>query len=317
MSQYPYGMPPPVQTDPTDVAWLRVGAWCIDAVIYVVVINVVNLVLGTAPIIKQLNLTGSSQTPEQYCQAWNRLNDGFCIPNNANGDVSTVTHWQPVIFVFIGLFVLYCVVQGLFGASIGKLALGLRVVKADGRLAGMAASFVRTFGWIIDAITCGIPVVGGIAMFSTTEHRRVGDMMASTFVVRQRSVGRPVSPTGPPGYGQQPMPTAYAPYPGSFGAPPPGGFGGPAPGGYGGAPSSSPNPWAPPGGAPTGSTPTRGPDPSPSPAPFATSQTGASAYEADVPSWDPERNTYIQYDSAREAWLEYDQSSQQWKPIST
>jgi hypothetical protein len=54
------------------------------------------------------------------------------------------------------------------------------------------------------------------------------------------------------------------------------------------------------------------------PAPTTPSATGATGdYEADVPSWDEARKTYIQYDSARQAWLEFDQASQQWKPIST
>ena len=236
-------------------------------------------------------------------------------------------HWHGVVWVFVGLFVAYCLVQGVFGASVGKLALSLRVVKADGRQAGIGASFARTFGWIIDAITCGLPIVGGISMFSSAGHRRVGDMIAGTYVVPQQLVGNPVILPGQPGFGQYPPAVAYgAPLPGvrsvahppassahrpASSAPPPvssvrppGPTGPTVPGAgdLGGSPPTTPNPWA-----PTSSPPVT------TPAPDASS----SDYEADVPSWDAERNTYIQYDSARQAWLEFDQRSQQWKPIST
>ena len=47
----------------------------------------------------------------------------------------------------------------------------------------------------------------------------------------------------------------------------------------------------------------------------------ASAYPtvapgADGPSWDPARNTYIQFDRGRNEWVEWDDAAQTWRPIS-
>jgi uncharacterized RDD family membrane protein YckC len=301
-------MPPPAPVDPTDVTWKRIGAWLIDGVIYTILINVLNFALGTAPKSTSHNFGGDSLQAENFCSAWRETHSGFCT--SSNGTATTITNYIGVIWVFLGLFVLYIVVQGLLGGSLGKLALGLRVVKADGSKAGIGPSAIRTVMWIVDAITCFLPVVGGIAMFVTKGHRRIGDMAAGTYVVNQHQVGHPVILPGQPGWG------TYPPAQPGPGYGPPAGFG--PPGGYP-SPGQMPpaNPWA---GAPAPGQPAPGPTMpgAPAPAPTTPSATGATGdYEADVPSWDEARKTYIQYDSARQAWLEFDQASQQWKPIST
>ncbi len=212
--------------------------------------RVLSAVLGPSPTVITHQLDASTQTPDQFCTAWRQVNSGgICLPSTTSA--STITNWQGAIWIFLGLFVAYCIFQGLVGGSLGKLALGLRVVKADGRQAGIGASFARTFGWIIDAITCGLPIVGGIAMFSSSGHRRVGDMMAGTYVVPQQLVGNPVILPGQPGFGQFPSPAYGAPAYGPYGGPPPGQFGsppgslGPPPGQFG-PPPGQPGQFGPP-----------------------------------------------------------------------
>ncbi len=229
--------------------------------------------------------------------------------STSNGTASTISNYSNGIWLFLALVVVFIVYQGLLGASLGKLAMGLRIVKSDGSLAGIGPSAIRTVLWVVDAITCGLPVVGGILMLTTTGHRRVGDMGAGTYVVPQAQVGHPVILPGQPGWGtyQQVGPPLGA-YPmGQPGQPPMG-------------PPAAQAPWAPttPGGPQT-TPPTTpgGPPTAPPMAPPTAPSAGSADYEADKPIWDDARHAYIQYDSARGAWLEFDDRVQQWKPIST
>jgi len=82
------------------------------------------------------------------------------------------------------------VLQGLTGASVGKLLTGLRVVRSDGRTAHIGWAALRWIVLIVDSFCCFLP--GAVLVFSTKGHRRLGDMAASTFVVSRRDVGQPV-----------------------------------------------------------------------------------------------------------------------------
>lgn len=286
---YPYAPAP--SGDPTAATGKRVLAWIIDGIIYVVLVNVITFATGWAAKIETHDLVGSSQTAEQFCTKWKLTHSGTCLPSDTSA--ITIVNMERYFIIFAILFVVYCLVQGLLGGSLGKLSMGLRVVKTDGSKAGIGASFIRTILWIIDAITFGIPIVGLILILTTKGHRRVGDMAASTYVVEQRYLDQPVILPGDPGYGYAGQTGMPGPF-GQQGQYPPAGppmqpFGQPA--AYG----------------------QQGPGQQP-----ASSLSGPSTtYEADKPVWDQERDTYIQFDTERNAWLEFDQKSQQWKPIST
>ena len=283
MSYSPYGTAPQPVLDPTAVTGKRVLAWIIDAIIYMVLINGIGAIAGNRMKIESHNLAGSNGT--QFCSNWNSANHGFCT---FSGDTATtVSGWSHSLILFGILFVVFCVVQGALGGSLGKLSMGLRIVKPDGSQAGIGASFIRTIMWIVDAITCFVPLVGLITMLSTKGHRRVGDMAASTFVVDQRQVGNPVILPGDPRYGYM--------GPSGFGTQPPGGYGTPT-GGF----ANQPGGFGIPAGSPSYGQPSQ-----------------SANYEADKPVWDDARNTYIQFDTQRQAWLEFNQASQEWKPIST
>jgi hypothetical protein len=83
------------------------------------------------------------------------------------------------------------VLQALTGASIGKHLVGLRVVRADGRIAGAGRILLRELLLGVDAAIGGM--VGLIAVLTTRSHQRVGDLAASTYVVRRADVGQPVA----------------------------------------------------------------------------------------------------------------------------
>ena len=93
-------------------------------------------------------------------------------------------------FVFFGLLLLlylvvFVAVQGVTGTSPGKALLGIRVVRSDGTAPGTWRSAVRVLAWLVDGLVLLLPVALWSAWISPG-HRRVGDWIAGTFVVRQR-----------------------------------------------------------------------------------------------------------------------------------
>ncbi|MDH4168487.1 MAG: RDD family protein [Acidimicrobiia bacterium] len=93
------------------------------------------------------------------------------------------------------------------GRTVGKLALGLRVVSLGGGPVGFTAAATRSLFQIIDIYATG----GGIAIITALGNRRsqrLGDLAAGTFVIRERRVQghtRPVvfrPPYGYEGYAQ-------------------------------------------------------------------------------------------------------------------
>jgi hypothetical protein len=280
------------QADPTNVVGRRIGAWFIDLVIYLIIGIAIGLAFGGGGGAESRELPTSSSA-EAFCDTWREDHSGLCF-HSSDGASTTVTTFETTLASSGWLpahFVLYSLIQGITGGSIGKLAVGLRVVTADGRRCGIGRSFLRTALWIVDAITCALPIVGGILLLTTKGHRRVGDLVAKTFVVDKAQEGRPVSVPGLTnewsGAGQQGYPAQVG-----GGWPP----SSPASGGWGAAPGAGPaTTWAPPATGAPASTP---------------------APAGDGPTWDAARNAYIQYDRSQGAWVQWDDGAQAWRPIS-
>jgi uncharacterized RDD family membrane protein YckC len=85
------------------------------------------------------------------------------------------------------------------GRSLGKLALGLRVVREDGGPVRFRHSFVRALLGVVE-IWLSFGSIALIASLSSRQGRRLGDQLAGTFVVRERVpvAGHPVAPMPPP-----------------------------------------------------------------------------------------------------------------------
>ncbi len=129
----------------------------------------------------------------------------------------------------------FTVMEGFFGASVGKFAAGIRVVKEDGSKADFGAVLVRNLMRVIDVLPLFPPyLVGAISVWASPTKQRLGDRVARTVVVEASSVGAgpvggpppgaawvpPVSPGGvapPPIPPPPPIPGAPAP----VAAPPP------------------------------------------------------------------------------------------------
>jgi uncharacterized RDD family membrane protein YckC len=122
-------------------------------------------------------------------------------PLGSNGYVVAVY----LVAVFVILFAYDIVLETWNrGRTIGKLAAGLRVVRAGGETEGFLTAAVRNFLRIVDFLPA-FYVVGVIAILATSRNQRLGDLAAGTIVVRERR--RAVTPAAT--YFQPP---AAAPY---------------------------------------------------------------------------------------------------------
>ncbi len=111
------------------------------------------------------------------------------------------------VVVFGALFVYYAVLEGIFGASVGKLVFRMRVVMADGSKPTGGAVIVRNLVRIPEAWLLYIPA--GISCLASGRRQRLGDHAARTMVVRRRLAvtggGAAIGPAVPPA----PAPSVY------------------------------------------------------------------------------------------------------------
>jgi uncharacterized RDD family membrane protein YckC len=224
--------------DPTNVMGRRIAAFIIDLVIIVAV------TIGVGAAVAD----HFTDAPPQACDILRDRQDdiAFCAQNDEDVYVLDDGQALPVWGAGILAALLNAVVlQSITGASVGKLITGLRVVGDDGRKAGSGRMFVRWLLLIVDAFFCYL--VGLITALATHPHRRVGDMVAKTYVIGADDVGRPVvrqytpsydyatpapaggwsapvaPPAAQPGWGTTPPPMEPAPWGGPTpqAAPPP------------------------------------------------------------------------------------------------
>ena len=86
---------------------------------------------------------------------------------------------------------------GLSSWTPGKLITGVRTVRPDGRRASLGRNLLRPLLWVVDGFPYFLPgLVGFVLVLVRSDHRRVADMAADTYVVRREQVGLPVGPTG-------------------------------------------------------------------------------------------------------------------------
>jgi len=160
-----------------------------------------------------------------------------------------------LLLVAVGFWTVIGLIEGSSGAFFGKRILGLRVVGTDGHTAGLGRGAARGAMMLVDSSICFL--IGLLTASFTHPHRRLGDMVAGTYVVGKESVGYPISkapavgtyvPYAPPV--QQTPPAASQPTGGGF-----------APGTYGtslppSAPVETPAPFpTPPADTPAATTP--------------------------------------------------------------
>ena len=84
-------------------------------------------------------------------------------------------------YLAIVTFVYYFLLEGLFGSTVGKNLLGLRVLQKNGDTCSIAAAFKRNLLRFVDWLPV-LYVVAGVVFSASHERQRLGDLFAGTIV---------------------------------------------------------------------------------------------------------------------------------------
>ncbi len=87
------------------------------------------------------------------------------------------------LVLFIGYFVVSEMLWS--GRSIGKRAVGLRVVRLSGQPVGFWGTLLRNVLRVVDFLPA-LNALGSLLILSTSKNQRLGDLVAGTVVVRER-----------------------------------------------------------------------------------------------------------------------------------
>lgn len=120
-----------------------------------------------------------------------RITSGIATTMGSGGFTSfttqTTVDWPWLALLWVTY---YAVLEGLFGATVGKRLAGLRVTDLEGRRIGPQAAIVRNLARLLDVLPFGY-MLGGILTLATRQHQRLGDRLAGTVVVPVDAVTSP------------------------------------------------------------------------------------------------------------------------------
>jgi len=81
------------------------------------------------------------------------------------------------------MFLYFIILEGIVGATIGKMVLKMKVVKEDGSPCGLGAALIRNILRIVDALPF-LYIIGMILIARSNKKQRFGDRIAHTIVVK-------------------------------------------------------------------------------------------------------------------------------------
>ncbi|MET7918857.1 RDD family protein [Streptomyces avermitilis] len=152
----------------------RLGARAIDGVAFFVIY----FILGAIGVAGSI---GAAQDCDPNAADYNT-----CI-NNAGSDIAAKIGSMIAVLAIVGLLYEW-LMTGLVGATLGKLAVGIRVVKADtGQKPGLGSSFIRWIIPLVGSLACGIgQVLVYLSPFWDKSGRQQGwhDKAAGTMVIQ-------------------------------------------------------------------------------------------------------------------------------------
>ncbi|MGD8922931.1 MAG: RDD family protein [Candidatus Zixiibacteriota bacterium] len=91
---------------------------------------------------------------------------------------------DPICLVFLAMIVLYFILlEGLAGATPGKMAVGIRVVSVEGKKPGLTRSIVRNVLRVVDSLPV-LNILGVVLITKSPERARFGDRVAGTRVIK-------------------------------------------------------------------------------------------------------------------------------------
>ena len=109
------------------------------------------------------------------------------LDSTANAIDSDVLRFAYIIIVFLPMLMYPFLSELMFGGrTLGKYAMHIQVVMADGSSPTLGALFMRYVCEMVDIGFCG---VGLIFILCTKHHQRLGDLAAGTMVIRHRDTG--------------------------------------------------------------------------------------------------------------------------------
>jgi uncharacterized RDD family membrane protein YckC len=109
----------------------------------------------------------------------------FGETSTAGGTASASLGTLGTLILLIISFGYYALLEGYLGQTLGKMLLGIKVVREDnGEVPGFGAAAIRTVMRVIDVLPFAY-LVGFIAVLFSGKNQRLGDMLANTLVVRR------------------------------------------------------------------------------------------------------------------------------------
>ena len=113
------------------------------------------------------------------------LSSLFGTTSVANGGNAGASMSGLATLIYVVIFLLYYILmEGYLGQTVGKMLLGIKVVREDtDGVPGLGAATIRTLMRIIDGLFGYL--VGFIAVMASAKRQRLGDMAAHTLVVRK------------------------------------------------------------------------------------------------------------------------------------
>jgi uncharacterized RDD family membrane protein YckC len=99
------------------------------------------------------------------------------------GQVSGSLEGFSALVYFVLVFAYYILMEGYLGQTVGKMLLGIKVVREDnGEVPGVGGAAIRTVLRLIDGLF--FYLVAFISVLASGKNQRLGDMVAHTLVVR-------------------------------------------------------------------------------------------------------------------------------------
>ncbi len=135
---------------------------------------------------------GYGQPQLQYVSVWPRAGaviiDGIILGVVLSILINLIFQNAPTVGVILGVIIYFgyfIVMEAMWGATVGKMALRLRVVKTDGSPISWSESVIRNLLRIVDALPTAY-LVGAILVWTSPLRQRLGDRAAKTVVVRRQ-----------------------------------------------------------------------------------------------------------------------------------
>lgn len=99
-------------------------------------------------------------------------------------DLGLSTFWPLAVFIMFYI-IYYLVTEGIWGKTLGKKILGLKVVSEQNQKAGFWKVLVRNVFRLLDAAPFWY-ILGTIAYWLSPSRQRIGDHLAQTQVIEER-----------------------------------------------------------------------------------------------------------------------------------